>query len=402
MSSSIHDNALQLWLQDVSDYPYTTSDALRNMYSYFQVEDLPSPTGSSQGDEDESGGNNINVDALSLLKLIQDDDQKHCFLTFRKDDNGNSTALLLHHMARFPARLGESSPFAGNWYMTGGEPVGGVHITYDTPRELFCVTTPTQTYSIDRIQRELANELDLTTLVPEPTTENLQDLDLVTTRRTMWIPNQYAALCVGEDLSPAEVFTRIYGAMRTDGLTEACKPLVDFLRVQLLGGDTTNSAAFLDSELTQPRSTTALIRHCNTVLESLFNTSHPIPSQASIIQGMTLQDLKEFMAAVRDGQSVEPSIPQSSAVPLSSVQKRWKVNLPTLLKFAHTTSADNLAPIWSALAAVPKKEERIILQAALDDFALSSDSATNVKLVVDKPLCNTVVNLMIFSCDPDR
>ena len=101
MSYTIPNNALQLWLQDVSDYLYTTSDALRKMYAYFQVEDLPSTTGSSQGDDDESGSNNINDDALSLLKLIQDDDQKHCFLTFRKDDNGNSTALLLHHMARF-------------------------------------------------------------------------------------------------------------------------------------------------------------------------------------------------------------------------------------------------------------------------------------------------------------
>lgn len=62
----------------------------------------------------------------------------------------------------------------------------------------------------------------------------------------------------------------------------------------------------------------------------------------------------------------------------------------------------SLAPIWTALGEGTKKEKRTILQAALDDFALSPDAATSAKLLVDKKLCDTIVNLVMHSGDSDR
>jgi hypothetical protein len=117
---------------------------------------------------------------------------------------------------------------------------------------------------------------------------------------------------------------------------------------------------------------------------------------------MTIQDLKAFMEVVRDGQSNESKSQRQPSIPVSSVDKKWKVNLQSLLKFLQVTKTTALAPIWFALGDGTKKEERIILQAALDDFSLSPSAATNAKLVVDKSLCNTVVNLMMFSGDSDR
>ena len=46
-------------------------------------------------------------------------------------------------------------------------------------------------------------------MVAVASTENLVDLDLITTRRSMWIPDQYSALCVDEELSRGEVFTLV-------------------------------------------------------------------------------------------------------------------------------------------------------------------------------------------------
>ena len=60
-----------------------------------------------------------------------------------------------------------------------------------------------------------------------------------------------------------------------------------------------------------------------------------------------------------------------------------------------------LTPVWSSLAKGPKKEERTILQAALDDHAQSPGAATSARLTVTKELLSTVVGLFFWSRDLD-
>ena len=269
------DGCLLKWLQDLTGYPYKSKTALGNMYDYFKV-------GNDEAEsEDDATGSDTSAD---LLALIQADDQKHCYLTFTKEKEGEATALLLHHMARYPSRLGETSPFAGKWFITGGQPVGGVHITYNVPPELLGVSAPIQVYTAERIQRELANDIDTTTLVPEPTPDNVADIELISTRRAMWIPHQYASLCVEENLSPVEVFNRVYGALLQDGVTSECKPLVDFLRAQLHGHHATNTIIFVGDELTQPRSSPSLIHHRNEILSALASKTLPTTADAGVIK----------------------------------------------------------------------------------------------------------------------
>ena len=102
-----------------------------------------------------------------------------------------------------------------------------------------------------------------------------------------------------------------------------------------------------------------------------------------------MQDIKALMEVMRDGRSKEDVKHHSPSSALSPVEKKWKVNLPSLLKFAQIENIESLAPIWSALEECKRKEERIILQAALDDFSLTTKAATNAKLVVGKELCST-------------
>ena len=208
--------------------------------------------------------------------------------------------------------------------MTGGQPVGGVHITYDVPPDMLDVTSPMQTYTADRVLREVANDIEANVLIPEATTENVIDLDLVTTRRTMWIPNKYAALCIEEDMSPVEVFRRVQNALVQDEVSNECKPLVDFLRAHLVGNHPSNSAIYLDSELTQPRSSTSLIRHRNKVLDSLYTPVPAVSTGAPSIQGMSMQDIKELMEVMRDGQSKEKVKQRPTSTVLSPVEKNGR------------------------------------------------------------------------------
>ena len=75
--------------------------------------------------------------------------------------------------------------------------------------------------------------------------------------------------------------------------------------------------------------------------------------------------------------------------------------MPTLLKFTQVADASLLPPIWSVIAKGPRKEEHIILQAALDNHTHSTGAATNAKLTVTKELLSTVVNLTFCSGDFD-
>ena len=71
------------------------------------------------------------------------------------------------------------------------------------------------------------------------------------------------------------------------------------------------------------------------------------------------------------------------------------------MKLVNMSNIQHLRPIWAALAKGPRKEERNILQAALDNHSRTAAAATNAKLTVSKELLSTVVNHTFWSGDYD-
>jgi len=135
---------------------------------------------------------------------------------------------------------------------------------------LFTLGNAVQTFVPNRIQGEVGNEPDLEQLIPEISDANFEDLELITARNAMWIPNQYAVLLLDDDLSPVSTWVRVYGAIMQNGHLDACLPLVQFLQVQLLGNSESNTHPFLG--LAQIFASASLIRHCNAVLSHLTTT----------------------------------------------------------------------------------------------------------------------------------
>ena len=99
---------------------------------------------------------------------------------------------------------------------------------------MFTLGNAVQTFVPNRIQGEVVNEPDLEQLIPEISDANLENLELITTRNAMWIPNQYVVLLLGDDLSPVSTWIRVYGAIMQNGHLDACLPLVQFLQVHFL------------------------------------------------------------------------------------------------------------------------------------------------------------------------
>ena len=69
----------------------------------------------------------------------------------------------------------------------------------------------------------------------------------------MWFPNYYEALLLKENLTPVNVWTKLYGEMCTTGLLIFCTTLVNYLSFQLLGFLPINTVLDDGEEIFQPQ-----------------------------------------------------------------------------------------------------------------------------------------------------
>ena len=107
------------------------------------------------------------------------------------------------------------------------------------------MTLSTPCFTTDHIQREISHAPDEVQVAVNTEDEaNLEDLELLTSRRSMWIPNQYAALVLDTGLSPVAVWNRLYSQLLQDGNTVSCEPLLTFLRANIIGDHIDNGAIF--------------------------------------------------------------------------------------------------------------------------------------------------------------
>ena len=157
--------------------------------------------------------------------------------------------------------MGQVTNYDGNWYLTGDQPVAGNQITYELPATLFHKVPEVQCYTPDRLQRKISNNPDLQLVTVVVDDNNLEDLVSVKTRRGMWIPNSYAALCLGDELGPVNIWNRLYGVMLQKGHTTVCSPLVQYLQYHLRGAVRTNEAIFDSTDLLQPQVNAEFLRH---------------------------------------------------------------------------------------------------------------------------------------------
>lgn len=380
---------LRDWLRVEANDECSTNEAIDQIYSLF------------------AGRTN------ALAEHFEDDDRHHCFLSFIRTspDGPHSSPVLFHHLARCPSRIGQPEPATdGKWFFTTGELLGNQHVTVERPSDLFDRVDAVNTYTADRIQRELGNSPEITRLVPVASDENVGDIEALITRAGMWIPHKYAHLCLGDDLSPVDIWKRVYPALLQNGHVDVCKPLVEFLRVQLNGGHESNEAVLDDDDLTYPRPSNTLIRHRNQVLRHLLSPSSSAGTSAGPnvapqggIGGMSPSDFQALLAALRGGHAAPAPAPGTVPTTIEDhIAKKWRVNLPSLLKFNLVADPSQLPAVYGALAKGTRKEETTVLQAAYDDLSRSAQAATNAPYTWTKEFSSTIVNLVFYAGDLDR
>ena len=376
-TSVLPDNAFLLWLQDEANNEYLTPQSLTQMYTHL----------APQAD-----------DPLDVFKA---DDRTHSFLVFLKQRNTNqSRSHLLHHMSMLPPRVGQPAQHAGRYFLSSGDSIHNQFVTHELPADFLTTLAPQYSFTADRIQRAIGHAPDEVQVAVDTEDEaNLEDLELLTTRRSMWIPNQYAALVLDTGLSPVAVWNRLYSQLLQDGNTVSCEPLLTFLRANIIGDHINNGAIFDETfDLFIPPVDAPLMRNRAAVLQHLAPpTTMPAtaPAPAPSTDPLLIQQL---VMAMRSHAAPAPVVPSNA----TNMDKRWPTGLDTLQKFAHTTSVADLPKLWQSLAAGPRKSERAIIQSALDEYARSPAAATSVTLVVNKDLVETLVNFRFWSGDIDR
>ena len=379
--------ALLAWLRSAPD-PFYLEEDLKPVYRLF--------TDLSKLDPDES-----EAACTELLEQFLDDDRFCTYLvtTISTDANDLSPRLkLLHHPKYVPDRVGTSSPHAKKYFASIGPPVAGQFLTAEVPDlfqlETFLARTPTNIQA-SLLADPLLPCIDTTELVNE-LAANVQTLIVPT--GGIWIPLQYAKLCIDHELTPAGVWHRLYPTILANGHEEACLPLLQFLQANVCHLPLSPKGITIHF----PVPDVVLMKERSLALHHVQQRPAVPSPGASLPTNVT--DMTSLIQAIRASTTLAPVAP-TNPVPTSPedfVQKRWAINLTTLQRVNLVTDLVQLPTVWSTLAKGPKKEERNILQAAYDELARSPTSLSNCPLVVTKELCNSVVNLSFWAGDPDR
>ena len=113
------------------------------------------------------------------------------------------------HVHAAPPQVGQPAQPAGRYFLSSGDNIHSQFITHELPVDFLEEGNAQYSFTADRIQRVISHEDDA----------NLEDLELLTTRRSMRIPNQYAALLLETSLSPVTVWNHLYPQLLQDGNT---------------------------------------------------------------------------------------------------------------------------------------------------------------------------------------
>ena len=187
-TSVLPDNAFLLWLQDEANNDYPSQESLSQLYTHLAPQ------------------------AADPLDTFKEDDHNHCFLVFLKHrDTDASRSYIMHHMSMLPTCINQPAQNTGRYFLSSGDSINNQFVTQEFPVDFLVEPDPQYSFTADRIQREISHFPDEVQIsVDTEDDANLEDLELLTVRHAMWIPNnQYAALILETGLSPVATWNHL-------------------------------------------------------------------------------------------------------------------------------------------------------------------------------------------------
>jgi len=221
------------------------------------------------------------------------------------------------------------------------------------------------------------------------------EIELITTRRYMFLPAVYVPLCLNANgFSPRQMWEILYPAIVQRQETEICAPLVRWLQVASTGIALDNPLAVgapaSSILLYAPPADEALLQHRHDILHrALPHLTAPAASLETALNQMAVALIAQTndSRAAREqktAQDLEPKLPSS----------RFTVTLPVLLEYLQVADERNLPDVWHRWANCTKRQEVQVLRDSLDSYARSAQAFSTAVPVVTTRL---VQDLLTFN-----
>ena len=303
------------------------------------------------------------------------------------DDPG--TIVAVHRLTRHESRFGQvTSPYDNLGLAYYGDVINGqAPTTVVVPDNWFNQTAPAQVPTHGLLAQEMAADPNAEVFGPYPAGQ--ADVDPITTRQIILVPNMYATPFLTAGLAPRAAYQILYGMIQQAGHQVACEPLLDWIRVTLTrrGGANplpatcvppANPPAFANPQVQQLFSSYRLsIFHADFPHMQLGHQHH---SAALIAQGIS---------ALTDEQRLARQEAQQRRVVQSALKTPsdfFGTLLDRLMRWCQVPSDADLPPVYTTVANTKTGRLLVTIQTAVEE-ALS-----NLHYVEDFPVSTTLAN----------
>ncbi|MHA7856415.1 hypothetical protein [Marinobacter shengliensis] len=281
------------------------------------------------------------------------------------DDMGK--VVLIHRVTKYAARIGmPATPWDDKLFAFVGEVTHQQIMSVEWDQAFFN-QVPAQV-------RVPTNDTAAQLLAQAPAPSHFGPFDandagtkLIRTRRTMYVPPAYVGLFLGQELEPVVAYSRLVGVATADGRLDALAPLVDWLALASTHQAQDQGHSVLARNYPSvPLADATLLAHRWSLLTrdlpglDLSNQNLPGFQQVAIQVGALASEIRQGNQDTRAARA-------KSAAP-KTPDEYFGPRLQVLLRLCQVQSAEQLPPVYSALAASKKKQERSILQHYVDEM----------------------------------
>jgi len=303
------------------------------------------------------------------------------------DDPG--TIVAVHRLTRHESRLGQAPTGYDNvglgFY---GDVINGqAPSTVVIPDAWFNQTAVVQVPTHGLLAQEFAADPQLEVLGPYQAGQ--PDVQPVTTRQIILVPNVYATPFLTAGLTPRAAYQVLHGMVHQAGHEVACEPLLDWLRATLTkrGGANPQPVTYVPPAappaFASPQIQQAFATYRLGIFQADFphlQPGHYHNSAALIAQGITALTDEQRLARQEAQQR------QVVQAALKTPAEFYGTLLERLMRWCQAATDNDLPDIYQTLANTKKGRVRVTLQTAMEE------ALTNMNYVEDFPVSTTLAN----------
>ena len=303
------------------------------------------------------------------------------------DDPG--TIVAVHRLTRHESRFGQLHTGYDNLGLGFyGDIINGqAPSTVVIPDAWFNQTTMVQVPTHGLLAQEFAADPQLELLGPYQAGQ--PDVQPVTTRQIILVPNMYVTPVLTTGLAPRAAYQVLQGMVQQAGHEVACEPLMDWLRAALTKRGGANPVPVTcvppaaPPAFANPQTQQAFATYRMGIFHADFphlQPGHQHSSAALIAQGISALTDEQRLARQEAQQR------QAVQAALKTPSEFYGTLLERLMRWCHVPSDADLPPIYHTLANTKKGKIRVTLQTAIEE------ALNNLHYVEDFPVSTTLAN----------